>query len=52
VGRGGQTENFVADELRGTPDASYVHDVVEKRRTEHQDIALRLDMYSPTIKAS
>jgi asparagine synthase (glutamine-hydrolysing) len=36
----GQTENFVPDELRGTPDTPYVHDVAEKSGTEHQDIVL------------
>lgn len=28
----GQTENFVADEMRGTPDAPYVHDVAQAMR--------------------
>ncbi|MER7918289.1 MULTISPECIES: asparagine synthase (glutamine-hydrolyzing) [unclassified Streptomyces] len=36
----GQTENFVADELRGTPDTPFVHDVARRSRTEHQDIVL------------
>ncbi|MEU3028618.1 asparagine synthase (glutamine-hydrolyzing) [Streptomyces incarnatus] len=36
----GQTENFVADELRGTPDTPFVHDVARNSRTEHQDIVL------------
>ncbi|MFD8390778.1 asparagine synthase (glutamine-hydrolyzing) [Streptomyces sp. NPDC059680] len=36
----GQTDNFVADELRGTPDAPFVHDVAELARTDHQDIVL------------
>ncbi|MBV2352984.1 asparagine synthase (glutamine-hydrolyzing) [Streptomyces sp. J2-1] len=36
----GQTENFVADELRGTPDTPFVHDVAELARTDHQDIVL------------
>src|SRR5260221_12789266 len=39
----GQTENFVADELRSTPDTPYVHDVAEKSGTEHQDIVLSSD---------
>ena len=39
----GQTENFVPDEMRGTPDAPYVHDVVARCRTEHQDIVLDAD---------
>ncbi|WP_424216889.1 asparagine synthase (glutamine-hydrolyzing) (plasmid) [Streptomyces sp. BI20] len=36
----GQAENFVADELRGTPDAPFVHDVARFADTEHQDIVL------------
>ncbi|CAM5305480.1 hypothetical protein GCM10010329_60650 [Streptomyces spiroverticillatus] len=36
----GQTENFVADELRGTPDTPFVHDVARASGTEHQDIVL------------
>lgn len=36
----GQTENFVADELRGTADAPFVHAVAEKSNTDHQDIVL------------
>ncbi|MFH8342153.1 asparagine synthase (glutamine-hydrolyzing) [Streptomyces sp. AM6-12] len=36
----GQTENFVADELRGTPDTPFVHDVARLAGTEHQDIVL------------
>jgi asparagine synthase (glutamine-hydrolysing) len=36
----GQTENFVPDEMRGTPDTPYVHDVAQKCRTDHQDIVL------------
>ncbi|MER8067080.1 asparagine synthase (glutamine-hydrolyzing) [Streptomyces sp. NPDC094034] len=36
----GQTENFVADELRTTPDAPFVHDVARASDTEHQDIML------------
>ncbi|MFD9094450.1 asparagine synthase (glutamine-hydrolyzing) [Streptomyces collinus] len=36
----GQTDNFVADELRGTPDTPFVHDVAELARTDHQDIVL------------
>jgi asparagine synthase (glutamine-hydrolysing) len=39
----GQTENFVPDEMRGTPDAPYVHDVAARCRTEHQDIVLDSD---------
>ncbi|MFF7972341.1 asparagine synthase (glutamine-hydrolyzing) [Streptomyces sp. NPDC007905] len=36
----GQSDNFVADELRGTPDTPFVHDVAELARTDHQDIVL------------
>jgi asparagine synthase (glutamine-hydrolysing) len=36
----GRTENFVADELRGTPDTPFVHDVARTSGTEHQDIVL------------
>ncbi|MFI5661244.1 asparagine synthase (glutamine-hydrolyzing) [Streptomyces sp. NPDC051684] len=36
----GQAENFVADELRGTPDTPFVHDVAQASGTDHQDIVL------------
>ncbi|MFE8948936.1 asparagine synthase (glutamine-hydrolyzing) [Streptomyces sp. NPDC007856] len=36
----GQTDNFVADELRGTPDTPFVHEVAELAGTDHQDIVL------------
>ncbi len=36
----GQNENFVADELRGTPRHPYVHDVARASGTDHQDIVL------------
>ncbi|MEU1405788.1 asparagine synthase (glutamine-hydrolyzing) [Streptomyces sp. NPDC005728] len=36
----GQSDNFVADELRGTPDTPFVHDVARLARTDHQDIVL------------
>ncbi|MFJ9037121.1 asparagine synthase (glutamine-hydrolyzing) [Streptomyces sp. NPDC102406] len=36
----GQAENFVADELRGTPDTPFVHDVARSAGTEHRDIVL------------
>jgi asparagine synthase (glutamine-hydrolysing) len=36
----GQTENFVADELRATPDGPFVHDVAKASATAHQDIIL------------
>ncbi|WP_326633130.1 MULTISPECIES: asparagine synthase (glutamine-hydrolyzing) [unclassified Streptomyces] len=36
----GQADNFVADELRATPDTPYVHDVARAAGTEHLDIVL------------
>ncbi|HZX07335.1 asparagine synthase (glutamine-hydrolyzing) [Kribbella sp.] len=36
----GQEENFQPDELRGTPDAPYVHDVADLVRSQHSDIVL------------
>ncbi|GGN10852.1 asparagine synthase (glutamine-hydrolyzing) [Streptomyces fuscichromogenes] len=36
----GRTDNFVADELRSTPDTPFVHDVARLARTDHQDIVL------------
>jgi asparagine synthase (glutamine-hydrolysing) len=36
----GQTDNFIADELRGTPDTPFVHDVARLAKTDHQDIVL------------
>jgi asparagine synthase (glutamine-hydrolysing) len=36
----GQEENFVADEIRSTPDTPFVHDVARESGTEHQDIVL------------
>jgi asparagine synthase (glutamine-hydrolysing) len=36
----GQTENFQPDELRGTPDTPYVHDVADLVKSEHSDIVL------------
>ncbi|MGW1430447.1 asparagine synthase (glutamine-hydrolyzing) [Streptomyces sp. NPDC002431] len=36
----GRTENFVADELRTTPDTPFVHDVARQSGTLHQDIVL------------
>jgi asparagine synthase (glutamine-hydrolysing) len=44
----GQTENFVADELRGTPDTPFVHDVAERWQTEHQDIVLNSGQLADT----
>ncbi|MFF1695729.1 asparagine synthase (glutamine-hydrolyzing) [Streptomyces sp. NPDC058257] len=36
----GQSENFVADALRSTPDTPYVHDVAKASGTDHRDIVL------------
>ncbi|BAU87795.1 asparagine synthase [Streptomyces laurentii] len=36
----GQADNFVADELRATPDTPFVHDVARASGTDHQDIVL------------
>ncbi|WP_086562450.1 asparagine synthase (glutamine-hydrolyzing) [Streptomyces africanus] len=36
----GQADNFVADDLRGTPDTPFVHDVARDAGTDHQDIVL------------
>ena len=48
----GQTENFVPDEMRSTPDAPYAQDVVVRCRTEHQDIVLDSDqLAAPEIRS-
>ncbi|MFD9668272.1 asparagine synthase (glutamine-hydrolyzing) [Rhodococcus sp. NPDC059968] len=48
----GQTEHFVADELRGTPDTPYVHDVARRSGTAHQDIVLDSDaLADPAVRA-
>ncbi|MEW1928537.1 asparagine synthase (glutamine-hydrolyzing) [Streptomyces sp. NPDC088360] len=36
----GQSENFVADALRSTPDTPFVHDVAKAAGTDHRDIVL------------
>ncbi|GHE57312.1 asparagine synthetase B [Streptomyces spiralis] len=36
----GQTDNFVADDLRATPDTPFVHDLARAADTDHQDIVL------------
>ncbi|MFD5702659.1 asparagine synthase (glutamine-hydrolyzing) [Streptomyces lasiicapitis] len=36
----GQSDHFVADEMRGTPDAPYAHDVARLAGTDHRDIVL------------
>ncbi|GAA5004918.1 asparagine synthase (glutamine-hydrolyzing) [Streptomyces siamensis] len=48
----GQAENFVADELRGTPDTPYVHDVARAAGTDHQDIVLDTQaLADPAVRA-
>lgn len=48
----GQTENFVPDELRGTPDTPYVHDVAARSGTQHQDIVLNSDeLADPEVRS-
>lgn len=48
----GRTENFVADELRATPDTPFVHDVARTARTEHQDIVLDSDQLAdPEVRS-
>jgi asparagine synthase (glutamine-hydrolysing) len=48
----GQTENFVADELRQTPDGPFVHDVAREAGTDHQDIVLDSNaLADPEIRA-
>jgi asparagine synthase (glutamine-hydrolysing) len=49
----GQTENFVPDGLRSTPDTPYVHDVAARSRTEHRDIVLDADQLAdPEIRSA
>ncbi|MCD9880754.1 asparagine synthase (glutamine-hydrolyzing) [Streptomyces guryensis] len=48
----GQSDHFVADELRGTPDTPFVHDVARTAHTEHQDIVLDAQaLADPDIRA-
>jgi asparagine synthase (glutamine-hydrolysing) len=48
----GRTENFVADELRTTPDTPFVHDVAEAAGTDHQDIVLDSDQLAdPEVRS-
>lgn len=48
----GQAENFVADELRATPDTPYVHDVARESATEHQDIVLgSAELADPEVRS-
>ncbi|WP_214322845.1 asparagine synthase (glutamine-hydrolyzing) [Nonomuraea sediminis] len=48
----GQSENFIPDDLRATPDGPYVHDVAGHSATEHQDIVLESgQLADPEIRA-
>ncbi|WP_030565870.1 asparagine synthase (glutamine-hydrolyzing) [Streptomyces aureocirculatus] len=48
----GQGEHFVADEMRGTPDAPYAHDVARLAGTEHRDIVLDTQaLADPEVRA-
>jgi asparagine synthase (glutamine-hydrolysing) len=53
----GHADNFIADELRATPDAPFVHDVALASGTQHQDIVLDasaladLEVRAETIRA-
>ncbi|MGH3169664.1 MAG: asparagine synthetase B family protein, partial [Trebonia sp.] len=48
----GQTENFVPDTLRGTPDTPFVHDVAEHSGTDHQDIVLNSEeLADPEVRS-
>ncbi|MEU6016435.1 asparagine synthase (glutamine-hydrolyzing) [Streptomyces sp. NPDC047515] len=48
----GRTENFVADELRTTPDTPFVHDVAREAGTIHRDIVLDPDaLADPEVRA-
>ncbi|WP_187764706.1 asparagine synthase (glutamine-hydrolyzing) [Saccharopolyspora spinosa] len=47
----GQTEHFVPDEMRATPDTPYVHDVAEHVGSRHQDIVLDPDaLADPAVR--
>ncbi|MFI9604898.1 asparagine synthase (glutamine-hydrolyzing) [Streptomyces sp. NPDC052043] len=49
----GQSENFIPDGLRSTPDTPYVHDVVQHAGTEHQDIVLDPEgLADPSVRAA
>ncbi|MEU3347277.1 asparagine synthase (glutamine-hydrolyzing) [Streptomyces sp. NPDC006700] len=47
----GQSDHFVADDLRATPDTPFVHDVARAADTDHQDIVLDADtLADPEIR--
>ncbi|MEI5102487.1 asparagine synthase (glutamine-hydrolyzing) [Streptomyces sp. PmtG] len=48
----GQSDHFVADELRGTPDSPYAHDVARLAGTDHRDIVLDAQsLADPEVRA-
>ncbi|WP_405718475.1 asparagine synthase (glutamine-hydrolyzing) [Streptomyces sp. NBC_00046] len=48
----GRTENFIADELRTTPDTPFVHDVAQQSGTLHRDIVLDPEtLADPEVRA-
>jgi asparagine synthase (glutamine-hydrolysing) len=49
----GYTENFVADEVRPTPDTPYAHAVAEFVGTDHSDITLATEaLMHPAVRAA
>lgn len=49
----GYSDNFEPDEMRGTPDAPYVHDVVRHIGPDHTDIVLdSADLMDPAARAA
>ncbi|MGA4843415.1 asparagine synthase (glutamine-hydrolyzing) [Streptomyces sp. G45] len=48
----GLTDHFVADDLRGTPDTPYAHDVARLAGTDHRDIVLDAQtLADPEVRA-
>ncbi|MFC5754854.1 asparagine synthase (glutamine-hydrolyzing) [Actinomadura rugatobispora] len=48
----GQSDHFVPDDLRATPDGPYVHDLARACETDHQDIVLGSDQLAdPAVRA-
>ena len=49
----GYADNFTADDVRGTPDTPYVHEVAGFVGTDHRDILLHTeDMMEPGVRAA
>ncbi|GAA3233669.1 asparagine synthase (glutamine-hydrolyzing) [Pseudonocardia petroleophila] len=49
----GYTENFTADDVRGTPDGPYVHEVAQFVGTDHTDITLSTaQLMDPAVRAA